>query len=131
MQQFLLLVYNDPALVGALPPQEFDAEMDRCFVHADELRAEGRLLESQQLAPASTAKTVRIRNGRQTTRDGPFAETKELLGGFNLIEAADMDEAVRIAASLPWVTTGSIEVRAVKDIDAERRRVAGKARGAA
>jgi hypothetical protein len=121
--KFLLLIYNDPTLVAALAPQAYDAEMRGCFAHADELRADGSLLESQQLERASTAKSVRIRNGRQTTVDGPFAETKELLGGFNLIDAADMDEAVRIAASFPWAKTGCVEVRAVRDIDAERRRV--------
>lgn len=121
--QFLLLVYNDPALVGALPPQEYDAEMRTCIAHADELRSEGRLLDSQQLESPATAKSVRIRNGRQSTVDGPFAETKELLGGFNLIEAADMDEAVRIAASFPWARTGCIEVRPVHDFAAERQRV--------
>jgi hypothetical protein len=121
--QFLLLVYNDPTLVDALQPADYDAQMRGCFAHADELRQEGKLLESQQLQSPATAKSVRIRNGRQTTRDGPFAETKELLGGFNLIEAADMDEAVRIAATFPWAKTGCIEVRPVHDIDAERQRV--------
>jgi hypothetical protein len=67
---------------------------------------------------------VRIRNGRTSVVDGPFAETKEMLGGFNLIEAADMDEAVRIASEFPWARVGCIEVREVSDIDAERRRVA-------
>jgi hypothetical protein len=66
---------------------------------------------------------VRIRNGKTTVLDGPFAETKELLGGFNLIEADDIDEAVRIAAELPWATTGCIEVRPVRDVDVVRKRV--------
>ncbi len=121
--QFLLLVYNDAERAGALPPGRYDAMMHDCFVHADELRAEGKLLQSQQLEPAAGAKSVRIRGGKVSVTDGPFAETRELLGGFNLIEAADMDEAVRIASEFPWATTGCIEVRAVHDIDAERRRV--------
>ena len=124
--QFLLLIYNDPALVDAMPAQEYDTQMRGCFAHADELKAEGRLLESQQLERPSAAKSVRIRNGRQTTVDGPFAETKELLGGFNLIDAEDIDEAVRIAASFPWAKTGCVEVRAVKDLAAERRRVSAR-----
>jgi hypothetical protein len=66
---------------------------------------------------------VRIRKGKQSTTDGPFAEAKEVLGGFNLIEARDMEEAVRIAAEFPWARTGCIEVRPVKDIEEERRRV--------
>src|SRR5690606_37281861 len=82
---------------------------------------DGKLVGFQQLEDASTAKSVRIRNGRTRVVDGPFAETKEILGGFNLIEAADMDEAVRIAAEVPWARTGCIEVRAVRDVDAVRR----------
>ena len=121
--KFMLLVYNDPSLLDAMPAGEFDANMRECFGHADELQAEGCLIESQQLESPATAKTVRIRKGRQTTMDGPFSETKEVLGGFNLIEADSMEEAVKIAAEFPWVNTGSIEVRPVRDIDAVRRRV--------
>ena len=95
--KFMLLIYNDPKLLDELPASEFDARMRDCLGHADELRAEGHLLDSQQLEEPATAKSVRIRNGRQSTVDGPFAEAKEVLGGFNLIEASDMDEAVRIA----------------------------------
>ena len=125
--KFLLLVYVDPALVGELPAPTYDAEMRSCLEHADDLQREGSLIESQQLEMPSTAKSVRIRNGRQTVHDGPFAETKELLGGFNLIEAAAIDEAVRIAATFPWTKVGCIEVRPVHDIDAERRRVGARA----
>jgi hypothetical protein len=75
------------------------------------------------LEDVSTAKSVRIRNGRQTTLDGPFAETKEVLGGFNLIEAENIDEAVRMAAEFPWAQTGTIEVRPVRDIETVRQRV--------
>jgi len=66
---------------------------------------------------------VRVREGRTSVIDGPFAETKEYLGGFNLIEAADMDEAVRIAQAFPWSRTGAIEIRPIRDMDAVRRRV--------
>ena len=121
--QFLVLIYNDATLLDAMPKGEFDKTMHGCFVHADELRAQGKLSQSMQLEAASTGKTVRIRNGRTSVVDGPFAETKEILGGFNLIEAVDLDEAVRIASEFPWAETGSIEVRPVRDIDAVRRRV--------
>jgi hypothetical protein len=121
--QFLLLIYNDPELVQALPGGRYDTMMHDCFVHADQLRASGHLLQSQQLEHGAGGKSVRIRGGCTTVVDGPFAETKEILGGFNLIEAADMDEAVRIAAEFPWAATGCVEVRQVHDIDAERRRV--------
>lgn len=121
--QFLVLIYNDATLLEAMPQGEFDKTMHGCFVHADELRAQGKLSQSMQLEAPSTGRTVRIRNGRTSVVDGPFAETKEMLGGFNLIEAADLDEAVRIASEFPWAETGCIEVRPVRDIDAVRRRV--------
>lgn len=123
--KFALLIYNDPSLLGALAPATFDAELRTCFEHADELREQGTLQESQMLESAASAKSVRVRNGRRTIMDGPFAETKELLAGFNLIEADSMDEAVRIAAEFPWVHTGCVEVREIKDIDAVRARVSG------
>ena len=121
--KFLLMIYTDDALLHALPAGQADTMMRDCFVHADGLRGEGRLLDSQQLEAPAAAKSVRIRNGRTTIVDGPFAETKEILGGFNLIEAADMDEAVRIAAEFPWTQTGCVEIRPVRDLMAVRRRV--------
>lgn len=121
--QFLLLVYTDATLLDALPEGAFDTMMKGCLEHADDLQREGKLLAFQQLEDAQTARSVRIRNGQARVSDGPFAETKELLGGFNLIEADDIDEAVRIAAELPWATTGCIEVRPVRDVDIVRKRV--------
>ena len=121
--KFLLLIYNDPSLLQALPDGKADAMMRDCFSHADELREQGSLQDSMQLEEPATAKTVRIRNGRVTTTDGPFAEVKEMLGGFNLIEAESMEDAVRIAAEFPWANTGCVEIRPVRDIDAVRTRV--------
>ncbi|PYO96659.1 MAG: hypothetical protein DMD61_13805 [Gemmatimonadetes bacterium] len=126
--KFMLLIYNDNALLDAMPPNEFDATMRDCLTHADELRQEGHLLESQMLESPTTAKSVRIRNGRLTTVDGPFAEAKEVLGGFNLIEATDMAEAVRIASQFPWARTGCVEVRPLKDIATVRKQVSGATR---
>ena len=119
--QFLLLIYTDDEMLEALPDGEFDARMNHCFRNADEMREQGTLIDSQQLEAASSARSVRFRNGKLSVVDGPFAETKELLGGFNLIEAADYEEAVRIAASFPWTQTGGVEVRAVRDMGAVRR----------
>ena len=121
--QYLLLIHVDEALVAALPEGRFDTMMRECFGHADELRAAGILLESQQLQPPATGRSIRVRTGQRSIVDGPFTEAKEILGGFNLIEAADMDEAVRIAAQFPWAAVGRIEVREVRDLEAERRRV--------
>ena len=127
--KFMLVIYNDSTLIDALPAGEADGMMRDCLAHADELRGDGSLIESQILQGAERAKSVRIRNGRLTATDGPFAEAKEVLGGFNLIEAADMDEAVRIAARFPWARTGCVEVRPVQDIEAVRRRVDDVERG--
>lgn len=121
--QFLMLVYTDPDLLEALPTGEFDRLMHGCFEKADQLRESGCLLASQQLQPPATARTVRARAGTTRVIDGPFAETKEVLAGFNLIDAASLDEAVRIAEEFPWSRFGSIEVRPVLDMAAVRRRV--------
>src|SRR3954464_7973255 len=121
--KYMVLIYNDPKLLEAVPQREFDETMRGCIEHAEELQGQGYLIESQQLEPPATAKSIRIRNGKTTTIDGPFAETKEVLGGFNLIEAENMDEAVRIAAEFPWAETGCIEVRPVRDLNAVRQRV--------
>ena len=121
--KFLLLVYNDPTMLGALPAQQYDASMRDCLAHADELRGEGRLLQSQMLEEPATAKSVRIRGGRLSVIDGPFAETKEVLGGYNIVEADSIEDAVRMAADFPWAQTGCIEVRPIRDIDSVRRRV--------
>ena len=125
--KFLVIIYNDPALLDAMPKQEFDTTMRGCIEHADELKSEGRLIESQQLESPKTAKTLRRRNNRLTITDGPFAETKEILAGFNLIEAEDIDEAVQIASEFPWSDVGSIEVRPIRDFEAVRNRVGARA----
>jgi hypothetical protein len=124
--KFMLLVYTDDTLLDALPPGGFDASMRDCLAHADDLRHEGQLLDSQMLEPTTTARSVRMRNGRMSTVDGPFAEAKEWLAGFNVIEAENMEEAVRMAAEFPWIATGCIEVRPVRDIGGVRKRVGAR-----
>jgi hypothetical protein len=121
--QYLLLVYTDSELMAKLPPAEFDTRMRSCLRHADDQMEQGKLIMCQQLEPAANARTVRVRQGRTTVLDGPFAETKEMLAGFNLVEADSMEEALRMAHELPWTEYGSIEVRPVGDMDAMRKRV--------
>jgi len=121
--KFMLLIYNDQSLLEALPKEEFDSRMRHCLAHADDLKDEGKLLDSQILAAPSAAKSVRIRGGRQTTLDGPFAETKEVIAGFNVVEADSIDEAVRMAAEFPWARTGCVEVRPIIDFDDVRKQV--------
>ena len=121
--QYLLLVYTDAELLDKLPEEEFAAEMRECLQSADARMAQGKVLGFQQLQPAASARTVRVRSGRATVLDGPFAETKEMLAGFTLIEAESMEEAVRMAHEQPWTKYGAIEVRPVGDIAAMRARV--------
>lgn len=121
--KFLMMIYVDDALLQALPAGEFDTMMRGCLRHADELRAAGCVLDSQQLEPPATARSLRVRQQRAQVLDGPFAETKEYLAGFNLIEAVDLDDAMRIAQTFPWARIGAIEVRPVRDMDAVRERV--------
>ncbi|WP_418317676.1 YciI family protein [Piscinibacter sakaiensis] len=121
--QYLLLVYVDEKLLGELPPEAFDAEMKQCLQHADEMQGVGKLVSFQQLEAPASARSVRTRDGKTTVLDGPFAETKEMLAGFNLIEADSIDDAVRIAQEFPWVRYGCIEVRPVRDVQAVRKRV--------
>lgn len=121
--KYLVMIYCDDTLLDALPEGKFDTMMHGCFMHADELQAQGHLHDSQQLEAPATARTLRVRNDHVSVVDGPFAETKEYLGGFNLIEADNMDEAVRIASEFPWSRTGAIEIRPVRDMAAVRRRV--------
>ncbi|MBN8482505.1 MAG: YciI family protein [Xanthomonadales bacterium] len=121
--KFLVMIHVDQSRLEALPAGEYDAMMQGCILKADALKAAGVLLDSQQLEGPETAKTLRVQDGRVGLVDGPYAETKEFFGGFNLIEARDHDEAMRIAAEFPWTRIGAIEVRPVRDFDAVRRRV--------
>ena len=121
--QFLTLIHIDPERLAELPTAEFDRLMHGCFAKADALRDAGCLHGSQQLLEPATARTLRVRDGLARVTDGPFAETREFLAGFNLIEAEDIDAAMRIAHEFPWSRFGSIEVRPVRDMQAVRDRV--------
>jgi len=121
--QFLTLIYTDPERLAELPAEEFDRLMRGCFEKADALRDAGNLLGSQQLESHQTARTLRVRDGVARITDGPFAETREFLAGFNLIEADSIEDAMEIARQFPWSRFGSIEVRPVRDMQAVRDRV--------
>ena len=108
--KYLCLVYLEDEKLRAIPDRE-------CFNCSDDLKKEGLLLSAEPLFPVETAKTLRVRNGRIAITDGPFAETKEQLAGFYLIDAANHDEALKIAARIPPAREGSIEVRPVRDLE--------------
>src|SRR4029078_1766255 len=100
-----------------LEPQKFNAVPDReCFDCGEGLRQKGLLLAAEPLHPVETATRVRIRNGALTVTDGPFAETKEHLAGFYLVDARDLNDAIQIAAKIPPAREGSIEVRPVREL---------------
>jgi len=88
-----------------------------CFSCGERLRANGSLIAAEALQPIETATTVRVRNGRMTVTDGPFAETKEQLAGFYLVEARDLNDAIQIASKIPPAREGSIEVRPVRELE--------------
>ena len=110
--KYLCLVYVEPAVFRALPAAE-RAEIDRDSGAYDQaLDRSGHYILAAALEPVSTARTVRKRAGKVAITDGPFAETKEVLAGFIFIEAADLDEALRVAGDIPMARVGSVEVRA-------------------
>jgi hypothetical protein len=118
--RYLCLVYADEARVNGMSQQEIDALIDETTANNDELAASGQLVLAQTLEQVDEAMTVRVRGGRLSVTDGPFAETNEQLGGFVLIEARDLNEALQIAGRIPSARLGSVEVRPVIDLTRER-----------
>jgi hypothetical protein len=116
--KYLCLIYDEEAKLAAMTKEESDAFMGEYFAFSDEVRASGHMIGGEALQPTATATTVRVRQGRVSATDGPFAETREQLGGFYLIEARDLNEAIQIAARIPSARIGSVEVRPVEDLGA-------------
>lgn len=115
--QYLCLVYGEEAILHGMTQRESDELTRRSLEYDEALARPGSLIVAQALMPVRTAKTVRVRKKKVTTTDGPFAETKEQLLGFVMIEANDEAHALDIAAGIPLATIGSVEVRAVMDLD--------------
>lgn len=116
--QYLLLIYDDEKKWEAMDPAESGALFQEYGEFTQGIRKSGHFKAGEALTPVSTATTVRIRDGKTLTTDGPFAETKEQLGGFYLVEAKDLDEAISIAAKIPSAKVGSIEVRPIQVFEA-------------
>ena len=114
--KYLCLIYSDHRIIEAMPAHEMDALKGEYFTLIDELEEAGHYLAGESLQPVRMATTLRLRNGKLSTTDGPFAETKEQLGGFFLIEARDLNEAIRLASRIPAVRWGSVEVRPINEI---------------
>lgn len=107
--KYLCLVYGEEKEIGAMID-------DHCMDYDQTLRNAGKCLASEALQPVRTAATVRVRDGKMSVRDGPFAETKECLAGFYLIDAGDLNEAIQIASQIPPARVGSIEVRPIREL---------------
>jgi hypothetical protein len=113
--KYLCLIYEEESKVYSLPKNEMQQLMADYLEFTKNVRQSGHYLGGNDLEPARSATTVRVRNGKMSTVDGPFAETKEQLGGYYLIEARDLNEAIQIAAKIPSARLGCIEVRPVRE----------------
>lgn len=117
--KYICLVYNEAGKLDALTDDEFAQHVGKCGAWVGELEAAGRHVFSSGLQSFRSAATVRIRNGGLSVTDGPFAETKEQLGGFTILEARDLNEAIQLASQLDVARIGSVEVRALFDLGVE------------
>ena len=121
--KYLCLVYGEEQAIASMPDSH-------CVAFDEEIRARGHCIASEALQPVSAATTVRVRNGKVSVTDGPFAETKEFLAGFYMIEARDLNEAIQLAAKIPPAQVGSIEVRPIRPIrETVRAQQLGEAHG--
>jgi len=120
--KFMFTIYHDPNVLDAMPEKEMQTLVDSAIEYAEEIRQSGHYIVSNALQRPRTARTVRVNGGKASTTAGPFAETKEQLGGFFIIEAKDMDEACAIAARFPPARVGVIEVRPVQELTHSRDR---------
>lgn len=115
--RYLLLIYGNEAEQSNLSPEEQQTTMMAYNDFTEMIQKRGAHLAGEALHPVSSATTVRVRQGKVLTTDGPFAETKEQLGGFYLIQSANLDEAIEIAAKIPAANNGSIEIRPIMEFE--------------
>jgi hypothetical protein len=114
--KFMFLIYHEEKTLDTMPDGEMQHLVDAALGYTEELRQSGHWIVSNALQRGRTARTIRVRGSKVTTTDGPFAETKEQLGGFFLVEAKDLDEACALAARFPPARIGTIEVRPVQEL---------------
>jgi len=113
--KYLCLIYSDETVWPKMPKAEADKWLTEYFAFGDSVKQSGHYIGSNALQPSDTATTVRVRNGKLSTTDGPFVETKEQLGGYYLIEAKDLNDAIQVAARIPGARHGAVEVRPVRE----------------
>jgi hypothetical protein len=115
--RYLCLIYSDEQRFATMTKAEMDALMGEYFAFTDDIRKSGHYIGGEALQPVQTATSVRLRNGKVSATDGPFAETKEQLGGYYLINAKDLNDAIQVAARIPSARAGTIEVRPIQEFD--------------
>jgi len=114
--KYLALVYYSEPEMQKLTQEQWDAMNRECMACGEDLRARGHMLGGEALQSVQTATTLRVRDGQMLLTDGPFAETKEQLAGFYLLEARDLNEAIRVAGKIPPAKYGSIEIRPIREL---------------
>lgn len=117
--RYLCLIHLDEQQLAAMPEPEVSALNARHLAFNDQLLDSGHFVEAEALQPASASTCVRIRNGKVALTDGPYAETKEMVAGFYLIEARDLNEAVQVASRIPAAPLGTVEVRPCRDLEVD------------
>lgn len=110
---YAMLIYTDEAQEAQVPPAEMEAVMGQYFAFTEGVKTAGTYVAGEALQPTQTATTVRVREGATLTTDGPFAETREQLGGFYILNCKDLDEAITLAAKIPGAAVGSVEIRPI------------------
>jgi hypothetical protein len=115
--KYLCLIYEDEKNWGTLSKEQADAMMGEYFAFTDGIKKSNHYIGGEALQPTETATTVRVRQGKISTTDGPFAETKEQLGGYYLINAKDLNDAIQVAAKIPSSRMGSIEIRPIMEFN--------------
>ncbi|VAW31453.1 PhnB protein [hydrothermal vent metagenome] len=115
--RYLLLIYSNEQQNAQRTPEQAEANMQAYFAYTNELQTSGTMLGGEALHPTSSTTTVRVRNGQTSSTDGPFAETKEQLGGYYMLNCDNLDEAIKWAAKIPGAKDGSIEIRPVMEFE--------------
>ena len=115
--RYLCLIYDEEKKLSGMPKGESDAFMGEYFTFTEGIKKTGHFLGGEALQPVQTATTVRVRNGKVSTTDGPFAETKEQLGGYYLINARDLNDAIQVASKIPSARLGTVEVRPIMEFN--------------
>jgi hypothetical protein len=115
--RYLCLIYDEEKKLNDMPKNEADQFMGEYFAFTEGIKQSGHYIGGEALQPVQTATTVRVRNGKVSTTDGPFAETKEQLGGYYLINARDLNDAIQVASKIPSARIGTVEVRPIMEFN--------------